>query len=410
MHLSKSGAEAVVRLLGLEAAVEKQRSGSSADPRVSVANTPDGNTNTVLNIQASSDSSLVVSGSTTLDVKLSHGALGSRLAEKLESSGVVGDGPAAGQVGLGTNTVNGNTGGNPLLDVASHGLGLSVAGAVEVVVVDVELGLWVGGLGSSESGGDKVLTENVVEDGRAERTVFVEDLVDYVPSIDLAGVGAHELLDVSNHDFLELSLVGDGRDPGGKLRMPDGGVTADELLVLRGKADERVGTVESELALGTLGGIPLHTVLRSNLAEVCDDDLLVLSLAECALVGSNTDVLLAVRLECSIERALGTVGTGSGNIRSRAVGTAGGSRLSNRNRGGDGLASVHRRYRGGRRNDGCRRDASSSRRSRGVSTTVDALAVPVVALDARPALSALGLALEAVTTALSVGSDGSKDS
>jgi hypothetical protein len=311
-------------------------------------------------------------------------------------------------VGLGADTVNGDTGGNPLLDVAGHGLCLCVAGAVEVVVVDVELGLWVGGLCGSESSGDKVLAENVVEDGRAEGAVFVEDLVDYVPGVDLAGVGGHELLDVSNHDLLELGLVGDGRDPGGELGVPDGSVATDELVVLGGEADERVGAVEGELALGSLGGIPLHAVLRSDLAEVVDDDLLVLALAESALIGGDTEVLLAVRLEGSVEGALGTVGTASGNVGSRAVGTTGsasGSRLSNGNWGDDGLGGVHRWHRRGRRDNRCRGDAGSSRRCLAVSTA-NALAVPVVALDARPSLGAGGIALEALATALSVGSSG----
>ena len=308
---------------------------------------------------------------------------------------------------LGTDTVNGDTGSDPLLDVAGHGLGLGVAGAVEVVVVDVELGLWVGGLCGSESGGNKVLAENVVEDGGAEGTVLVEDLVDYVPRVNLAGVGGHELLDVGNHDFLELGLVGDGRDPGGELGVPDGGVSTDELVVLGGEADERVGAVEGELALGGLGGIPLHAVLRSDLAEVVHDDLLVLALAEGTLVGGNTEVLLAVRLEGSVEGALGSVGTASSDVGGRTVGTTGGasgSRLSNRDRGGDGLSGVHRWHRRSGRDDGCRCYAGSSRRCLAVSTTADALAVPVVALDAGPSLGAGSITLETLTTALSVRS------
>lgn len=80
------------------------------------------------------------------------------------------------------------------------------------------------------------------------------------PSVDLALVLTHNLLDVVGHDLLERGLVLDGRNPGRQLRVPDGGVTADELAILRRKVDELVGTAEGELALRALGGIPLHAV------------------------------------------------------------------------------------------------------------------------------------------------------
>jgi len=84
-------------------------------------------------------------------------------------------------VGLRTDTVDWDTGGTPLLDLGDHALGLAVRGTVEVVVVDVQLGSWVGGLGSLKGNADEVLTENVVENALAEGTVLVEDLVNDIP-------------------------------------------------------------------------------------------------------------------------------------------------------------------------------------------------------------------------------------
>lgn len=46
-----------------------------------------------------------------------------------------------------------------------------------LVVVDVQLGVGVGGARSFEGEADKVLAEDVVEDRGPERAVLVEDLV-----------------------------------------------------------------------------------------------------------------------------------------------------------------------------------------------------------------------------------------
>lgn len=80
------------------------------------------------------------------------------------------------------------------------------------------------------------------------------------PCVDLALVTADKLGDVCLHHVLELGLVGDGRYPGGKLAVPDGGVAADQLVVCGGPVDEVVGAGECECALDVLGGVPLHAV------------------------------------------------------------------------------------------------------------------------------------------------------
>ena len=82
-----------------------------------------------------------------------------------------------------TNAVNGNAGGDPLLDVSDHTVGhLAVGGAIQVVIVDVQDSIGISLAGSLESNADKVLAEDSGEDGVSERAVLVEDLVDDILS------------------------------------------------------------------------------------------------------------------------------------------------------------------------------------------------------------------------------------
>lgn len=61
-------------------------------------------------------------------------------------------------MGLGPDAVDGNTGGDPLLDVRDHAVRhFCGVGLVEVVVVDVELGGRVRGAGGLEGDAHKVL-------------------------------------------------------------------------------------------------------------------------------------------------------------------------------------------------------------------------------------------------------------
>lgn len=81
---------------------------------------------------------------------------------------------------LGANAIDGNTSGDPLLDLGGKTSELGVGGRVKVVVVDVTLSIRSGLLGGLESDADKVLTQDTGEDGVAEGTVLGEDLVDDV--------------------------------------------------------------------------------------------------------------------------------------------------------------------------------------------------------------------------------------
>ena len=177
----QDAAEIVVSSLGLEVRIEQQGRGL-LPPAVLVADTPDGDTDTVLEVNASIHCGLVVRGRGSGDVELGDSAFADDGAEVLQRGGVLGDGPAATQVRLRANAVDRNASSDPLGDLRDHTLGLSVVGGVEVVVVDVQLGVRVGLASSLEGSGDETLTQHIVEHGGTEATILGKDLVDDVLS------------------------------------------------------------------------------------------------------------------------------------------------------------------------------------------------------------------------------------
>jgi hypothetical protein len=255
-HLLQRSNKRSVRRLRLEATVEEERV-LTRPPGLSVRDTPSSNTNTVVKVKASLGDSLVVGSRSASNVKLGDSDLRSDSSKSLEG---VGGAAGRGQVGLRANAVDGNAGGDPLLDFGGEAGELGVGGAVEVVVVDVELGVRCGLLGSVESDADEFLAQDLGEDGVAEGTVFGEDLVDDVPGEALALEVAGGLGDVVLDHLGELGLVGNALDPGRELGVPDESVATEHLAVLRSESGGLVGGVESEHALLSLNGIPLHAV------------------------------------------------------------------------------------------------------------------------------------------------------
>jgi hypothetical protein len=79
-----------------------------------------------------------------------------------------------------TNAIDGNTSGDPLLDLGGKTSELGVGGRVKVVVVDVTLSIRGSLLGGLEGDADEVLAQDTGEDGVTESTVLGEDLVDDV--------------------------------------------------------------------------------------------------------------------------------------------------------------------------------------------------------------------------------------
>jgi hypothetical protein len=252
-----------------------------------LTNPPARNTDTVLDVQARVLGLEVVGGRSTGNIELGNGTLGSSSAESLHGLlDTVGTRPAA---AVGTDAVDGNASGAPLLDVFDHTLSLAVVGNVKVVVVDVQLAGGVGRTCSLEGNADVVLADDIEPVALPEGSVLVEDLVHDVlgllascgsfeeclcayPDEDLALVAAHDGLDVILHHGNQSVLVVDLGDPGRQLRVPNERVTADELAVALGPVDDSVGTSELEVATRRLSGIELHRVLGGDLAEVglCD--------------------------------------------------------------------------------------------------------------------------------------------
>lgn len=131
---------------------------------------------------------------------------------------------------LGADAVNGHAGSKPLLNVRHHAVGqLGGRGAVEVVVVYVQDRVRVGGAGGLETDADKILPEDLGEDGRAEGAVFVEHLVDDVLGLlvaphdrgtadthitpDLAFIPRHDGSDMRLDSIRQLGLVFDVANP-----------------------------------------------------------------------------------------------------------------------------------------------------------------------------------------------------
>jgi hypothetical protein len=129
LHLCQCSQDLVVGVLGLVAGVEQQRV-TLGPPGIVVANSPDCDTDAVLLVDASLDYVGPVRRRSILDVDLSHGTLGCGTAKSCHGGNRVGT-LASSQVGLRTNTVNGNTCSNPFLDVADHGGRLRVRSRIE---------------------------------------------------------------------------------------------------------------------------------------------------------------------------------------------------------------------------------------------------------------------------------------
>jgi len=261
-----------------------------------------------------------------------------------------------------------------LADEVDHAVNLGV-GRVQIVVVDIEavrkarlarhdkiLGGNIHSVGidtasSSESDVDETIaTKDAREDTRTDSTIFVEHLVDNVPlqmvrivvstfqsithSIDLASVSTTKLLDVVFDDRGEGSFVADVVDPARELRVPDKGVTTNELAIAGSPVDKGIGTAKVELTAVGFNGIPLHRVLRRKLTELGAENGSVGSNVESVRIGAGTPELLALGTEPGVNTSGSSRPSwrGGGRSRRRDDGGAGGGSGNNggcRARSGD---------------------------------------------------------------------------
>ena len=149
---------------------------------------------------------------------------------------------------------------------AEHRVALGVL-ALDVVVVQVQLRVRVGGVRGPQRVGDVAAAHRVEERVRHERSVAVERLVDHVPRVALALVVGGLGGDVGLHRRLHLASW-QGGHPRGELALPDQVVTAHPLAVRLGIGDDLVARAEVERAVGRLGGVPLHLVARRDHVEL----------------------------------------------------------------------------------------------------------------------------------------------
>lgn len=151
----KNAAKTVVGGLCLRASI-KQEWLVARTPTVSVGDTPHSDTDALRLVQASLDRSLVVRCRRTLDVELSDGALAHIRTHALQGASKFRDRPVVCQMRLRANTIDWNAGCDPALHCGCQAACLGIAGRIEIVFVDVELGCWVCSTSSTESNSDEV--------------------------------------------------------------------------------------------------------------------------------------------------------------------------------------------------------------------------------------------------------------
>jgi len=167
-------------------------------------------------------------------------------------------------------------------------------------------------------------------------------------SVDLASVATTKLLNVVFNDRGEGGPIANVVDPTRELRVPDEGVTTDELAVAGGPVDKGIGTTKVELTTVGLGRIPLHGVLGRKLTEVAAENSSVGSNVERVRISASTPEFLALGTEPSMKtsgrRGSGRGGSGRGSRchASRRCGRRDSSRRAGSGDSGSGCRSTSR--------------------------------------------------------------------
>ena len=154
-------------------------------PGVLIGPVPDGDANTSLDSLAGSDDGLIVllllgeerrgGRERHADIELGDGNLDTSSRERRELRLEVGRDLADDEMALESDTIERHAGGLEGLDEVEQRRGLR-AGVLNVVLVDVELGVRIGRTRCLKGDADVGGTEGVVEDVRAPCTVIVERL------------------------------------------------------------------------------------------------------------------------------------------------------------------------------------------------------------------------------------------
>jgi len=157
---SESTDDDIIGSLGIPPSVEQQRR-TRRPPAIRVPDTPHRDTHTIPNRQARINHHHIIRGRRTSNIQFGDCTLRHDRTERLQCTrhpARVRKRTPGRQMRLRPDAVDRPTGDAPLLDVRDHAGRLGVAGAVDVVLVDVEFGGGVCGAGGLEREADVVLT------------------------------------------------------------------------------------------------------------------------------------------------------------------------------------------------------------------------------------------------------------
>jgi hypothetical protein len=145
-----------------------------------------------------------------------------------------------------TNPINRNPLSNPLLHQTRHPRSLSIPPLIQIIIINIQLRIRIRRSRRLKRHANKLLSHLLHERlVGIELTLFVENFVNYVPSVDFAFPVSHEGCDVVFESRFH-GRGGEGGDPAGELGVPEEGMAADCFVVGGGPVDEVVPHCEAE--------------------------------------------------------------------------------------------------------------------------------------------------------------------
>lgn len=95
-------------------------------------------------------------------------------------------------------------------------------------------------------------------------------------------------------DARQGTAARDAGNPARELTVPHKCMTTNISTDRLSKVDKSIASIEIEIVLGALSGVPLHRVLGSQLVELCLDNVGVCRIGKGARVSTSTKVFLAL--------------------------------------------------------------------------------------------------------------------